>query len=539
MHWLAAGQWHWIHVFDQRMNIAACGMEWLDAPLILFSRTDRLLFLANWIPYLLLPGLLFSVFTRLQVRPRTAWWWTWWLSTGLCFALQAGSIANDGFAAIYILAAVDLALRARENKSVTDLWLSLLAAALLTGAKQSNIPLVALWFIAAWPARSLFWQTPLRTAAVGAVGLLVSIVPVSVMNYRHFGTWMPLEATSIAAVGKFHVNPFWGVIGNTFCIPLQNLVPPFYSLLPPFHSYWIVMWNEWMRAFLRTSVGAHFNSFESFGFLSGQYYHGLSEANVGIGLGLCLLIFATLLDLRRLRKGGAITVVEVTPPPVLTLLRLVPWALLLLFMAKIGTFENARQLAPYYAFLFPVWLARPGQSHVTRRRSWQTLGLQIMFVTVLMVIASTERPLFPSQIVFKYVKAHFSSSDFLSDECEHYLESTYRAAISRRDFLKANLPAGESVVGYYDKMTSVDEPGVWLPFGSHRVECILPDDPPERLRDLGIHYAVLNGSTVRTTYRDVEKWTAKYNAVVVAQYAFPKTLRKPTDPPDLYIVRLN
>ena len=69
MHWLWAGQWAWIHVFDARMNIAACGMEWLSAPLILFSHTtDRLLFLINWVSYLMLPGLLFSVFTRLQVR---------------------------------------------------------------------------------------------------------------------------------------------------------------------------------------------------------------------------------------------------------------------------------------------------------------------------------------------------------------------------------------------------------------------------------------------------------------------------------------
>ena len=61
---------------------------------------------------------------------KVAWWWMWLLASGWCFALQAGSIANDSFAAIYILAAVDLALRARETKSVSDLWLSLLAAAL-------------------------------------------------------------------------------------------------------------------------------------------------------------------------------------------------------------------------------------------------------------------------------------------------------------------------------------------------------------------------------------------------------------------------
>jgi hypothetical protein len=100
MHWLWAGQWHWIHTFDSRMNIAACGMEWLSAPLILFTHNDRFLFLINSFSYLMLPGLIFSVFTRSQVRSRVAWWWAWLLSSGWCFALQAGSVANDSFAAI-------------------------------------------------------------------------------------------------------------------------------------------------------------------------------------------------------------------------------------------------------------------------------------------------------------------------------------------------------------------------------------------------------------------------------------------------------
>ena len=114
-HWLWAGEWHWIHTFDPRMNIAACGFEWLCAPLVLFTHTDRFLFLINWISYLLLPGLIFSVFIRLQVRPRVAWWWMWFLAAGWCFALQAGSVDNDSLAAVYILAAVDLALRARKK----------------------------------------------------------------------------------------------------------------------------------------------------------------------------------------------------------------------------------------------------------------------------------------------------------------------------------------------------------------------------------------------------------------------------------------
>ncbi|HTA95953.1 MAG TPA: hypothetical protein VK769_07495, partial [Verrucomicrobiae bacterium] len=69
LEWLGAGQWHWIRTLDIRMNIAGCNFEWLSAPLILFTGSFRFIFLINWISFLLLPGLIFSVFTRLQVRP--------------------------------------------------------------------------------------------------------------------------------------------------------------------------------------------------------------------------------------------------------------------------------------------------------------------------------------------------------------------------------------------------------------------------------------------------------------------------------------
>ena len=41
LQWLAHEQWFWIHTVDTRMNNRACGMEWLTAPLLLFTRSDR------------------------------------------------------------------------------------------------------------------------------------------------------------------------------------------------------------------------------------------------------------------------------------------------------------------------------------------------------------------------------------------------------------------------------------------------------------------------------------------------------------------
>src|SRR6185312_10295516 len=97
LHWLAADQWHWIHSFFGQINNRSCGIEWVSAPLVALLKTDRLLFLINTVSFLFLPGLVFSVFTRLGVRRCVAWHWMWIAPTGYGLLLQAGSIGNDMF----------------------------------------------------------------------------------------------------------------------------------------------------------------------------------------------------------------------------------------------------------------------------------------------------------------------------------------------------------------------------------------------------------------------------------------------------------
>ena len=194
------------------------------------------------------------------------------------------------------------------------------------------------------------------------------------------------------------------------------------------------------------------------------------------------------------------------PAAVLRLLRLAPWGLLLLFMAKVETYENARQLAPYYIFLFPLWLVKAGQSQVTRRRSWQRLAFAVMTITVLLLATISERPQFPAQTMFKLVQSKFPGSDFLMNECFHYLDSNYQIALARRDCLAKALPPGETVIGYSSMIFSDDEIGLWLPYGRRHVECLLPGDPPARLRALGIHYVTLNGPFVNQTFGNIGNW---------------------------------
>ena len=279
LHWLGQGQWHWIHTGEMRMNVAGCGYEWLVAPVLLFTGSARCLFLINWISYLMLPGLIFCVFRHSGLRLRVAWWWAWLLSSGWCYIMQSASVANDGMVVVYALAAVGLVMKAGETGKAGDFWISLLAAGLLTGVKQTAIPLIALWLLAAWPARRTAFAAPKTFLVMVMAALLVSGVPIMVSNFLHTGTWDGVNALQ-AEYPDWHIqldSPFWGIAGNAFYIPVLSLLPPFFP--------WSGAWNHAMDVFVATPFGAHFKSFEEFG----RVDPGITETSAGIGLAIIMV----------------------------------------------------------------------------------------------------------------------------------------------------------------------------------------------------------------------------------------------------------
>src|ERR1017187_8737386 len=121
LQWLSHGHWFWIHTANFRMNDRACGIEWLSAPVLLFTHSTRALFLLNFLPFLLLPGLIFSIFTQLGIRARVAWQWMWLVPTRYNFIFPTGGIAKENFPAGFSPAAVDFGLRAWKSRRPADL----------------------------------------------------------------------------------------------------------------------------------------------------------------------------------------------------------------------------------------------------------------------------------------------------------------------------------------------------------------------------------------------------------------------------------
>jgi len=519
MHWLWQAQWCWIRTQDLRMNIAGNGFEWLCAPIILFTHTDRWVFLINAFSYLLLPGLIFSVFVRLGVRPRVAWWWMWLLPSGWCYVMQAGSCHNDSYAVIYALASVDLALRARERQNPTDWWLALLAAALATSVKQTDIPLVLLWLVAAWPGRRLCFMPPLGGSVAIALGLLVSGLPMILLNLHYAGSWTGIPP-------QFHAelnSPFWGVLGNAFCLSVQNLAPPF---IPGADG-----WNRAMHHFIQTPFGAHFSAFEDFGHLK----HSISDETAGIGLGICSLLLISLVAAAWAGRSAR----PAQPPRTglashhLWLLRLTPWLLLLLYAAKVGTNQNARQLGPYYVFLFPLLLWPEVQAELLRRTWWRRLGLLVMALTALLLVTSRQRPLFPFQTLIATLQVKHPHSQFLEKTWNSF---DFRSSFEKsRNLFQKDFPPDVTLVGYATTGGNV-EPGLALPLGRLRIERLLPDDSPDQVRQAGIRYVVLDDFALRLHDESIAQWTNRFTGRLVDQMTF---YLDPYEPPShVYLVQL-
>jgi hypothetical protein len=527
LHWLGSEQWHWIHTYDPRLNSTACGFEWLCAPLILFTRTDRLLFLINWVSYLMLPGLIFSVFVRLGVLRRVAWWWMWFLSSAWVFALQAGSTSNDAFGAIYALAAVDLALRGRETKSISDLWLSMIAAALLVNVKQTNLPLALPWLIAIFPVWKMIRARPVGTALVATVAVLVSFVPITVANLVYCGDWMGFSPSApglqnpLWINSKFQGSPFWAVLGNAFDLTVQNLAPPYFPLAE--------RWNEGVQHFVRTPLGAHFVSFDRFGLLA----RFASELNVGVGPGIflfTLLSMAMALKFRDGRTLGGATAGQ----PLQILLRLAPWAGLLVLMMMTASFAIVRYTAPYYPLLFPAVLAGAGHSNLVRRKWWQKCGLLLMASTAALLVVSPERPLFPVRAILTSLPQKYASTHAASSVQRIYATESLLHAGERNPFVK-DLPPEESPIGYTSN-GGLFEPGLWLPFGSRKVELVRVEDTREILLGRGVRYVVVEEALLALSGETIEQWLGRYHAELIQEKIVqPQAFQLPIH---LYLVQL-
>lgn len=526
LQWLSRGHWFWIHTPNYRMNDRACGIEWLSAPLLLFTNSDRALFLLNFVPFLLLPGLIFSVWTRLGVRPRAAWNWMWLVPTGYCFLLQAGGAANDAFPTVYALAMMDFALRAREIVSgrgsvvngrrsavvclSSNLTFSLLSAALMVGAKASNLPLGLPWAIVFFPLIPKLWGATRKTLhasrvtfqllgwiCIVLVSVIVSFVPTALLNVHYLHDWSGL---SIEHTGMNMKNPIAGILGNGILLLTNNFVPTFFPV-----AGW---WNQHALSYFPGALVRMMNA----NFEAG--YNALGEMPTedwaGIGFGISVLVVISIVTGFRANREfrSSASAIRFTFHAS-RLVLVAPWLSLLAYCMKTGMVTPARLIAPYYPLLLPALLIGVGQSQVVRRGWWRAAAGVVLLLALAALVLTPPRPLWPWRpVLSRALAAHPNQRQLLR------AQTVYEVYAHRSDPLAGMrqwFPPGLKVIGFMGTDDDLDI-SLWKPFGSRRVEPFLFSDSPAKIHELGIEYAVVSGLELDVKGSSIGDWLQKSGA---------------------------
>lgn len=510
LHWLGEGNWNWIHTDYGKLNTRSIGYEWLMAPLMSLQRTERWTWLFNGVGFLLLPGLIFGVFTRLGIGARAAWQWMWVLPGAYCFALQGGGIGNDLAGAVFALAMMELALRARTSGAWPDVALALVAGGLMTGMKASNLPLLLPGALALLPCWRLAVARPLASLAVAAVALLVSFAPVAVANWRHTGDWTGARYEHTNAL---LVTPGVGLAGNAIHLTAQNLVPPIFPVARRAADV--------LRGFLPEPLRLDMaRQFEAGGLDLPELQN---EERAAFGMGASLLVVATILAggcrFAHLRANAA--------------LLWSPYLSLLVFMAKNGLSDAGRMIAPYYLLLLPALLIGARVERVLRQPWWKCAALATLTVAALLVLVIPSRPLWPAMWVSQALAERSPTA-----KAVERLHTVYSVYSQRSDVLapvRAALPSGESVIGF---VTSDDpETSLWRPFGARRIRHVKRGDTGADLRARGLSTVVVGVESFEMMMgQPFAEWLHAVQGEVTATLTVRTRAGRP--PWDWHIVRL-
>jgi len=522
LHWLSADQWHWIHTTFPRVNNRACGIEWLSAPLIAIFKTDRLLFLINFVSFLFIPGLTFSVLSHLGVRHRVAWHWMWIAPSGYCFLLQAGSIANDSFATPFALAAIDFALRARISKRPMDLFTSTLAAALLTSAKTGNLTLLLPWAIAILPSLKIFLQRPIATAAVCIAAIFASFLPSAVLNYRYCRDWFGLSSEDLQTHGSIWLR----TPANVVLLSELNLTPPVFPVAE--------RWNHFVLKIIPPDLERHLqNTITEIAAYQFKAPDMQDEENAGLGFGVTVLLLASVIVV--VLRGGSRFPVRFRSSGALWHAGIVvaPWISTFALLSQSEVYPIGRILAPFYILLLPLPLLFPEHGQLVRAVWWRMAALVVFFMAAGLLIISPARPLFPVGFVLKKIETLHTRSKLLTRIHDVYFvyENRNHAFQPVLDVL----PPGEKILGY----CAYDEPEatLWHPFGSRKIVHVCPGDTPADLKARGIEYILAENEMFGKWFPNLDVWLKTMNATVVR--TIPLELRVAYGTTDWYLIKLN
>lgn len=486
LYWWAAQHWYWIGTVDNRLDYSSCGYEWQMLPVILLTRTDRLIFLLSFLPFLLLPGAVFFSFRLLGVNGRSARRWMWLLPSGFCYALQCSGLQNDGYMAIYTLTATAFAGLAWHRRQAVFLWLALLAAALLTSAKLSNLPLLLPLGLLLLPALRVVNWLNWKTVVILFIAAGCSFAPLAFLCWKHTGDWTgdPNDAWNV------HPRSRAGALtGNSISVLNDLVQPPICPLAEKINAR-LAPLNQ--TAFMRSLHSAE-PSFDGVVFGNMAY-----EGAAGLGCGLGFYALFLLLGSWFVRPAARVPA-GVFPWE----WRLAPWSAWLAFgvmLTEVGFAPHIpRYGAPYYPLLCIPILRLSRIAALERRQLAAVLSGVASLAVVPVILLTPARPAIPIEKLAQI----FHRPALQTFAVRYHFWAGLRDDLAP---LRDQLPQGITRLGYAAGVRDTTY-GLWKPFGSRVVvELGLPlGSRPKPEAD--IHYAVVTERGLQQRYRmDLRTW---------------------------------
>lgn len=452
LHWLSHGNWFWTGNFDERMDTRSAGFEWLSAPFLALLRSDRLIFLWNWLGFLFLPSLVFQLCRRIGATGRAAWTWMWLAPSAYGVVLQAGSIGNDFIGAVFFLTSLTLA-SIPGLATQRDMVLSGLAISLCAGIKSSNLLWGLPWVLllvasGRWQRFPLPWLAPLLL-----LFMLNASLPIFISNHLHGGDWSGAKLEYHDSKPVTAANPWLGIAGNFILLSLQNFTPPGWP------------WIKETVASIRDNLPSPLVEGLSRTFEGGFTDLGIrelpGEEGAGLGLGLMACVCSSLIFAWGVPKphwpknralmlagGGAL-------------------AAILIYSANLTMACPARILLPGLLFILIFVSVLPGQDLWVRFPLMRLLRLAAILSSCAILMVNPARPLLPIPALLE-----IADKIGLPHSLQQRMDTVYSAYARRaRIFepLLAEIPVGQrrQPLGYTGGAGL--EASLWKPYGTRSV----------------------------------------------------------------------
>jgi len=487
-------------------------------PLFVAFKTDRLFFLINFISYLLLPGLVFSVFSHLGISKRVCWWWMWVFPCGYCYILQAGSVGNDSFAAVYLLASLHYLYQTKDSPSFKSLTLSTLAIALVTGAKASNIPLVLPWLVLLFFHRKYLFEKfrPVTTALVLISAAAISFLPMGLLNIHYTGDFFgdPYNKKLMKVS-----NPVSGLLGNSLQLATVNLAPPLFP--------YSVDWEPVLPSSLKAKL---LRDFPLLQIRSGELQ---IEEEAGLGLGSVLLLAAFIMVGAMARGAGqSLCVARNSHASWIVCAGAVAW---LAYMTKLGNPETSRLIAPYYPLLVGGILVLVSlDGRVMHCRAFRWGGIGAMLTAIPLLILNPARPIFPVQVVYNILATSHLPGEIVTRYHDVYGVYALRSDVFKE--LRTSIPLSEETIGLVQN-NSAPEASLWRPWGKRTVIEVMPVDSIQQIKARGIHFVVVSQEALSHPYHTtLGSLLAKWSASLVEEENL--TILVQNGPQKWYLIKL-